>query len=72
MTAPRSQPGSSLHRVANVGRDAEPMSAEDKKALGRRLWIEHSALVVMPGWAPTIIWQACEAIARRLYGERRT
>lgn len=72
MTAPHAQPRSSLHGIANVGRDAEPMSEHEKRELGRRLWREHRALVVMPGWAPAIIWQACEVIARRLYGERRT
>lgn len=70
MTTPHAQPRSSLHRVARFAQDAQPLSAEDKKALGRRLWQQHGAVVVLEGWAPKIFWDALCAIARRLYGER--
>ena len=61
----------SLTRYAALAQEPQPMTEHDKRELGRRLWIEHGTLCVMPGWAPAIIWQACEVIARRLYGERR-
>lgn len=63
-------PRSSLHRVASFAQDAQPLSAEDKRELGRRLWREYGALCVLPGWAPAIIWQACQAIGERLFGKR--
>jgi hypothetical protein len=63
-------PRSSLHRVAAVAQEPQPMSDHEKRELGRRLWLQHGALVVMPGWAPAIIWDACKAIAQRLYGKR--
>jgi hypothetical protein len=61
----------SLTRYAPLAQEPQPMTEHDKRELGRRLWHQHGALCVMPGWAPQIIWQACEVIARRLYGERR-
>lgn len=63
-------PRSSLARWAGVGQDARPMSDAEKREMGRRLWREHGAVVVLEGWAPKVFWDALCAIARRLYGER--
>lgn len=60
----------SLTRYASAMQDAQPLTEHEKRELGRRLWLEHSVLVVLPGWAPRVIWDACVAIAKRLYGER--
>lgn len=66
----RSPMRSSLHRVASLTQDVQPLSEHDKRELGRRLWVQHNAVVVLPGWAPKIFWDVLCAIARRLYGER--
>lgn len=68
----RSPMRSSLHRVASLTQDVQPLSEHDKRELGRRLWRDHRTLVVFSGWVPSIIWDACVAIGNRLYGERRT
>ncbi len=71
MTAPHAQPRSSFRAIANVGRDAQPMSERDKRELGRRLWLEYGAVCVLPSWAPSMFWDALCSIARRLYGPRQ-
>jgi hypothetical protein len=68
----RSPIRSSLTRHAALMQDERAMSEAEKRELGRRLWQQHGAVVVLEGWAPRVFWDALTAIARRLYGERRT
>jgi len=60
----------SLTKFAPTMQDARPMSEHEKRELGRRLWLQYGAVVVLEGWAPKVFWDALCAIARRLYGER--
>jgi hypothetical protein len=62
----------SLTKYASLAQDPQPLSEHEKRELGRRLWQQHGAVVVLEGWAPKIFWDALCTIARRLYGDRQT
>ena len=60
----------SLTRYAALAQEPQPMTDHEKRELGRRLWQQHGAVCVLPGWAPKVFWDALCAIAKRLYGPR--
>ena len=60
----------SLTRYAALAQEPQPMTDHEKRELGRRLWHQHGAVVVLEGWAPKVFWDALTTIAKRLYGPR--
>ena len=71
MTPPSAHPRSSLHRVANVGREAEPMSAAERRRYFGEGWQEHGWIALQAGDVNDLLWSLLKREATRLYGERR-
>ncbi len=68
----RSPIRSSLHRVAHVAQDAQPLDDAERREMFRRAWQQQGVAAFDEANVPAMFWAAIVAMAERVYGKRRS